>query len=206
MRNNTKKNVYIGLFAAISFVLYYFEVSTAIIFPAAPFLKIDFSDIPALFSGVMFGPVSAVIVELIKNILHALIISKEPMFSGEIGNFISNVIFILPIIIYYNKNKEVKLNKYVIVLTLSVLMASLVMCLVNYFITLPLYGINENSVKLAMIYSSFLPFNILKGYVLGAVFFLLYKSLKKFIKGEWFIFKITLLLVILSWFFIYKII
>ena len=35
-----------------------------------PFLKIDFSDVPALIAAIIFGPVAGIIVEAIKNILH----------------------------------------------------------------------------------------------------------------------------------------
>ena len=75
----------LSMMVALSFLLQYFEFPIPALFPA--YLKIDPSDIPALFVGIFVGPGSAVIVEFLKNILHALFISKDPNFSGEIANF-----------------------------------------------------------------------------------------------------------------------
>ena len=72
MKENKKslKSVYmlciIGMLSAVSFVLFLFEFP---VIPSLGHLKLDFSDVPAMVSGVLFGPVSAVVVELIKNLI-----------------------------------------------------------------------------------------------------------------------------------------
>ena len=50
--------------AVVLFLLFEFPLLSA-----APYLKMDFSDIPAIFGAVVFGPVCGVMVELIKNLL-----------------------------------------------------------------------------------------------------------------------------------------
>ncbi|HCB99724.1 MAG TPA: riboflavin transporter RibU, partial [Ruminococcaceae bacterium] len=56
--------VLIGLFAAISIILYFLEIP---FFSA--YLKIDFSDLPAALAAILFGPLAGILIELIKNII-----------------------------------------------------------------------------------------------------------------------------------------
>ena len=92
---NTKKDskhvrsmVYVGMLTALAFALYYMEIPAGFLVPATPFLKIDFSDVPALIATLGLGPIAGTLVELLKNILH-IAITKEPALSGEVGNFLS---------------------------------------------------------------------------------------------------------------------
>ena len=62
----TRKIVVTGLLAALSSVLMY--VNFALPF-APPYLKIDFSDFPALLASFSVGPISGLAVCLIKNII-----------------------------------------------------------------------------------------------------------------------------------------
>lgn len=171
----TKKLVYIGMLSAIAFGFYFLEVSIGFLFPAAPFLKIDFSDLPAYVGAVGLGPVSGIVIEAIKNILH-ISITKEPAFSGEIGNFLAGVAMILPASLILRK----KFNWKGILLSICIgtLCATAVMAFANYFITLPLYGINDHAAKMSMIYAAFIPFNILKGVVISILSILVYRALR----------------------------
>ncbi|GIN97338.1 hypothetical protein J6TS1_32080 [Siminovitchia terrae] len=69
-------------------------------FPIPPFpayLTVDFSDIPALIAALMFGPLAAIIVELIKNILDYLMIGSEAGIPiGNFSNFLAGTMFVLP--------------------------------------------------------------------------------------------------------------
>ncbi len=52
--------------------------------PSAEYLKMDFSDIPALLSGILLGPLYGVAVEIIKNVIH---LAKSTTFGiGELIN------------------------------------------------------------------------------------------------------------------------
>ena len=58
----TRKVVMIGMFGAISGILYCFDFAI----PIAPnFYKLDFSELPALIAGFAFGPVAGVLVEFV---------------------------------------------------------------------------------------------------------------------------------------------
>lgn len=179
MNKNSKKIALISIMSGLALVLYFFEISLGFLFPAAPFLKMDFSDIPAVFTGIALGPIPGVLVQLIKNILHAIFMTKEPMLSGEIGNFVAGVLFILPVVILARKNYK----KYIIPsLLCGTILMTLAMCFVNYFITLPLYGIPV-SARIPMIISAFLPFNLLKGCILSIVVYLLFPKLQSTIRS-----------------------
>lgn len=56
-----------------------------------PFIKLDFSDLPALVGAVMFGPLAGVVIQLLKNIIHFA--SSNSMFIGEISNFFLGATF-----------------------------------------------------------------------------------------------------------------
>ncbi|MDR1795686.1 MAG: ECF transporter S component [Erysipelotrichaceae bacterium] len=174
---NTRKIVWISILTALAILFYFVEISVGFLFPSAPFLKIDFSDLPALIGGIVTGPSGAILIQLFKNVLHALLMTKEPSFSGEIGNFAAGVFFVLPILFSLQFKRKISLLLGCIAGTLAM---TLMMCFVNYVVTLPLYGIPE-AARIPLILSTFIPFNIIKGILLSAVFMVLYPHLDRFL-------------------------
>lgn len=166
----------VGVMTGLAFALYFLEVPFPFLFPAAPFLKVDFSDIPAILTGIAAGPMAGVLVQLFKNILHAMFLMKEPAFSGEVANFASSVALMLPIVILYRKDeKKYKWISGVIgTITLAV-----VMIFVNYFITFNLYGMPPGfEYRMGLILTTFTPFNLLKGTLITIVYVMLYPKMK----------------------------
>jgi len=160
--SKTRLVVLTGVLSALAFALYFFEFPLAFIFP--PFLKIDFSDVPAIIGGLAAGPVVGVAVQLIKNILHFLLISKEPMASGEIANFFAGVGYMLPVILISSRSSMAsdkgiyKIMPYVA----GTLIGTVAINIVNYFITLPLYGMTDATEKMNFIITAGIPFNLVK--------------------------------------------
>jgi riboflavin transporter FmnP len=179
-RNSTKLITLLGVMTALAYILYFLELPVGFIFPAAPFLKIDFSDIPAILVGLSAGPLAGVVVELFKNILHAIFLMKEPAGSGEIANFAAGISYLIPVILIARKDFTPK--KYIPAMMLGTICMVITLSFVNYFITLPLYGITSNAIKLGMIYSTFAPFNTIKGIVISIVIVLLYPRLRSVLK------------------------
>ena len=93
-----------AMLSAIAFILMYLEIPLPMIMP--DFIKFDFSDLPALIGTFAFGPVSGVIICLIKNLLH-LMVSKS-MFVGELSNFILGAVFVGISGLYYKSHKTKK--------------------------------------------------------------------------------------------------
>ena len=79
------------------------------LFPAAPFLKLDFSTFVTLFGGYMFGPLGAIVIEGIKQLL--IWGTKSTTGGvGEVANFIMATSFVIvPTVLY--RFKRYVLNK-----------------------------------------------------------------------------------------------
>ena len=98
-----KALVSIAMLSSIAYILMLLN------FPIPPFpnfLKIDFSDIPALIGTLIFGPMAGVLIELFKNILDYFMTGSETGVPiGHFANFISGLVFILPTYYLYKKLK-----------------------------------------------------------------------------------------------------
>ena len=101
-----------AMLGAIGFVLMLLEFPVAPI-PAAAHLKMDLSDIPALFGAIVYGPVAGVVVEFIKNALELAVKGfGTQMGFGNLMNFIVGCAFVVPFSLVYRsfkkKEKETK--------------------------------------------------------------------------------------------------
>jgi riboflavin transporter FmnP len=185
-----------GMMTALAEVLMLLEIAL----PLMPgFLKYDFSDIPALFAGFACGPVSGVIVELLKNLIHMPFTNTQ--YIGEVANFLSGSIFVLTTTIIYLRMK----NKKGVILSLAFGTVALVIAtsFVNYFFTIPLYEkvmgfplaviidmcdaantLAKIDSKLDVILMTFVPFNIFKGITISLVAFLCYMPLRGFFEEK----------------------
>ncbi|KHO61051.1 membrane protein [Thermoanaerobacter sp. YS13] len=192
-KTKTQAIVKVGFLSATAFILMYLEFQVPL-FPG--FLKLDFSDVPALVASFAIGPLYGVMVELIKNILHATITQSGGI--GEIANFAIGSIFVYTAGIIYQFNKTRK-NALISMAIATVVMA-FTASLLNYYVFLPLYqkvmgwpmdaiinmsrAANKNivDVKTLISYGIF-PFNVLKGIVLSVITLLVYKKLSPFLKN-----------------------
>ena len=101
----TRKVVMIGMFSAISGILYCFDFAL----PIAPsFYKLDLSELPALIAGFAFGPVAGVLVEFIKEIVKLAIKSTSTAFVGDLANFLIGCMLVLPASVIYQFHKSKK--------------------------------------------------------------------------------------------------
>ena len=162
----------IGVLSALSFMIMFLEFPIPF-FP--PYLKIDLSDIPAIIGGFAFGPLAGVAVEFIKNLLH-LITKTETGGIGELANFLTGASFVIASSLIYFKNKNKKTA--VIGLAVGTVVMTIVMCLANYYILLPFYlGSAPSPNNLVLIWTTTLPFNLIKGIIVSIISALIYKSL-----------------------------
>ncbi len=123
----------IALMSVIGFILILINVPLPI-FPV--FLKIDLSDMPALLTAISMGPLAGVLVQLIKNLLHAFYSSSGGV--GEIANFVVGVALILPLSIIY-KRKENNAS-YIIGAVIGIIFMAICAVLMNIYVLFPLYG------------------------------------------------------------------
>ena len=96
MSNKRNKKIFnitiIGLMTAIATIIYMVFPEVQIV-PGVEYMKVDFSDFPAILTGVIFGPVQGVLVEIFKNIIHLTRTTTAGI--GEIMNIVigSSMIF-----------------------------------------------------------------------------------------------------------------
>lgn len=181
-----------AVLSAIAFVLAFFEFPV----PLSPsFARMDLSDLPALIGAFAYGPVSGVLIELVKNALQLLTSSTGGI--GELANFIMGSSFVVAAGLVY-KHHKTKKTAILACLIASVIMG-VVATVVNYFILLPVF---EAFMPLDQLIASFgefmpfiktkldvvlfnaFPFNLLKGIGISIVTMLLYKRLTPILKGR----------------------
>ncbi|MEL7598281.1 MAG: ECF transporter S component, partial [Clostridiaceae bacterium] len=157
------------------------------------------SDLPALLGTFALGPVSGILIELFKNVLHIVFKGTQTGFVGEFANFMVGSIFVATAGIIYKIRKSKKTA--ILGLIVGTIVMSLAASVLNYTILLPLYAkvfkapieafvamaaaINPNikTVK-DLVLLSILPFNLLKGIVISAVTIPVYKSISPILHRE----------------------
>lgn len=176
--------VVLALLGTISFALFFLKFPLPLL---PPFLKIDFGDIPAIIAGLIFSPVASVVVIGIKNFLYLAIGTGEPI--GVSSNFIASSLFVLPIAIFYHKHKSIK--SIIAGIGIGTIVMAIVMSLLNYVVFLPLYALFMNvedyaveSVRRGIVLVGILPFNIIKGIIVGTLFIPVFVKMSSWIENK----------------------
>lgn len=177
MKKNENRNldrmVKISLLSAVAVILMYIDIP---LLPAFPWLKIDFSDVPALMGAFAFGPLTGVVIELLKNILILLVKGTGTGFVGEMANFIVGVSLVLPAAIIYHKNKCKK--SAIMGMIVGGISIEIIGILANAYLILPAFGMKMAGADLMnYILFGLLPFNGIKAVLVGVATFVLYKKL-----------------------------
>ena len=193
-KENIRKIVVIGIMSAVSAVLMMLSFNIPIM---PSFIKMDFSELPALITAFSIGPISGILVCLIKNLINLPFSTTAGV--GELSNFVLGVCLVLPAGLIYKKMKSRKGA------LIGSVLGSLIMALLsipwNYYITYPAYinilnfpleailgmykAINPNVNGLMQALLIFnLPYTFCKGIVISLLTFLLYKKLSPIIKGK----------------------
>lgn len=186
MKRKTRLLTLVAVFSALSFIIMFFSINIPL-FPH--FLKLDISDVPALFLGFIFGPLYGVLVVLGKNILHLFITSN--MGIGELANFIIGSSLIgTSSYFYYKKNWNLFFSFLWGILTMA-----LTSIIVNLVIIIPLYDkvlglpiskiisltskVNPlvNSLPKYLLFTIG-PFNLVKGLVISIITYIIYNKVK----------------------------
>ncbi|MBE6788108.1 MAG: ECF transporter S component [Ruminococcaceae bacterium] len=182
-----------ALLGAIGFVLMAIEISLPIM---PSFIKLDFSELPALIAAFAYGPVYAVAVCFIKNLLHLFITNTAGV--GELANFLMGVFFVVPAGLIYNKMKSRKGALIGSLLGAAVMAVACVF--INLFITYPIYykilipeqvilsmyqailPSVDSILKSLVIFN--LPFTFAKGILVSMICFFVYKKLSPILKKK----------------------
>ena len=197
--NNEKKKIdtrviaAAGMLTAVAIILQYIELPVPMVMPA--FIKFDFSDLPALIGAFAFGPLTGVIIELVKNLLHCAVSQSATV--GELSNFILGAVFTFVAGYIYKKNKTKK-NAIIGGIVGAVVMG-LISIPSNYFVVYPFYyNFMPEEVVLGMYQAIIpamksiiqcllvfnLPFTIIKGLLSVLITVFVYKPLSPVLHGR----------------------
>lgn len=182
----TKKLTLSAVLAAIAVVIMFLEFALPFM---PPFLKLDLSDIPALVGGFVMGPIAAVLIQLIKNLVHILLTQTGGI--GEISNFVIGSLYAgIASLIYCRSGKQRK--KAVLGLVMGSLAMVIGAMVYNYFISIPIYAqimpmeqiiglcgkvnplIHDSA---TMILFGFLPFNLFKAVLVSVLAYIFYTKM-----------------------------
>lgn len=182
-----------AILGAMGFVLMLLEFPLPFIIPS--FIKLDFSEIPALIATFAYGPLLGILVCLIKNLLHLFVTTSAGV--GELSNFLMGAIFVGVAGLFYKKSHSRRGA------LLGSLIGAFIMAVVsiftNYFIVYPafvvIYGMPmeailgmykqllpaaDNLFKALVIFN--VPFNLAKGMLDAGVCFVIYKRISPLLK------------------------
>lgn len=174
----------IAVLAAISAVLYMIEI------PIIAFYKLDLSNLPVMLGAFSMGPVPGLMILGVKSLLGLLHSSSGGV--GELADFIMGAALMLPAELIYRRNKS--RGSALIGMAMGTACMIVVAVLVNWKIMIPFYmsafGMPmEKVIGMAAEVLPFVdtewkvllcvtaPFNLLKGFVLSLLTFLVYKRL-----------------------------
>ena len=175
--------------------------STALMFLSFPvplmpgFIKLDFSELPALIASFSMGPLYGVAVCLVKNLVNLL--KTQTGGIGELSNFILGAVFVGVAGIIY-KRKKTRMSALIGSLAGALAMAG-ISIVSNYFIIYPIYEKMMPLEAILGMYRAILPsvktliqallifnapFTFVKGMLSVIITFLIYKKISPIIKGK----------------------
>ena len=188
---HTRKMVMTAMLAAVASVLMFFSFNV----PLMPsFIKMDLSELPALIAAFTMGPVSGMVVCLVKNLVNLFFSTTGGV--GELSNFLLGCCFVVPAGYIYSRMRTRKgalIGSFAGAATMAV-----VSVFTNYFVVYPIYtaflpmeaimgmyqAINpsvETLMEALVIFN--MPFTFIKGMVSVVITFLIYKKISPIIKG-----------------------
>ncbi|MBO4374477.1 MAG: ECF transporter S component [Lachnospiraceae bacterium] len=181
-----------AMLAAAAYVLMFLEFPVPLM---PPFIKMDFSELPALIAAFAYGPLSGVLVCLVKNLIHLL--NTQTGGVGELANFVLGASFVFTAGMIYKKRHNKK-GAIAGALLGTVIMGA-VSLFVNYYIVYPIY---TNFMPMEAIIAAYqliyagvsdlwgclllfnLPFTVFKGLCSVLITFIIYKKLSPLLKGN----------------------
>lgn len=181
----------VGIFSALCYVLYLIRTPLSFWFPF--WLEINLSDVPALISGFMLGPLAGVLTVTVKILLKLPFTSTACV--GELADYLIGLAFVLPSSLVYKRHKDVK--HALCGMILGAVCSIITAIIANVFILIPFYlfvqnwklstlveacsgvikGITEGNFYVYYAFFAVLPFNLLRCVVAGGITFLVYKKI-----------------------------
>jgi riboflavin transporter FmnP len=194
MKSKTRWLATVAILAALAAVMMLFRFPL----PFLPnFYKLHFSESVVVLGGYVVGPGGAVLIQAIKVVLKILTSGSNSMLIGDLANMIMGLSFALPAILYYRRHPNTM--GVIVGLVLGVLCQTVVGCLVNYYILIPMYAtafgmsiddiiaayanLNADVTSLTKFVLFFTaPFNLIQGILDSIIVVIVYKAAHQLFK------------------------
>lgn len=180
---------YTAIFACMAGVLMLVEIP---LFFAPGFYKLDLSEMPILICTFYLGPVAGVAAELVKVLVKLLLKGTTTAYVGDFANFAVGCSFVLPASVIYHARPGRRTA--LVGMAAGTLVMTVFGSLFNAVYLLPkfaeLYGIPMETIvsmgtavnasitdAATLVLFAVVPFNLLKGIVVSALTFVLYKRI-----------------------------
>ena len=167
---STRYMAAVAMFAAVSFVA---VLVSKVIPNVAGFLSYEPKDAVIVIAGLLYGPLTSVLISAIVSFIEMISISSTGPY-GFLMNVVSTCAFAVLAAWYYPKHRTQK--DAVVGLAFGVVTMAVAMMLWNYIITPYYMGVPRATVA-GMMMTVFLPFNLVKGGINAGLTLLLYKPI-----------------------------
>nr|WP_091528001.1 ECF transporter S component [Alkalibacterium subtropicum] len=176
--SKTKKLVGIAVLASLAWVI---SMLAFPVLPGSPFLKVDFSDLAVLFGMYVYGPAAGITIAFIRSLLSYAQKGGEMGFPiGDTAAFIASVSFTLPIYMILVKYGSSLKNKIAGIFS-STLSLTVMMSVLNWLVIAPAYmavmGFDVGPMRTYLLLAV-VPFNLIKGVLVGLVFYVAFSKMK----------------------------
>ncbi|MGX6428326.1 ECF transporter S component [Levilactobacillus yonginensis] len=170
--------VEMALFAGISYVLMFVALP---IVPIVPYMKLDLSDLVVLIGMSVFGLGGAILIAAVKELLYFVTTGMDVVnLIGVMTAFIADLSLIVPISLVL-KRRNPSLTRQIVAVVLGTLSLTVVLSLGNWLVITPLYlkvlNISIGLPVSKLVLLGVIPFNLIKGVVLGILFILLIRRM-----------------------------
>ena len=170
------KIVIMAMLAALAVVIGLYKIP---IIPMAPWLTLDFADIPILIAAMLFGTVPGLIVLFVVCMIQAFLLGGDG-WIGLIMHFVSSGILVILVGILCRRKQT--LTRLIITAAIGVVLVTAVMIPMNYIFTPILNPSATKEVIDTFLLPAIIPYNLVQTSVSGAGFVLLFMSLRPFLK------------------------
>jgi riboflavin transporter FmnP len=194
-RMNIKQMSVIAIFSALSVLLYYFGKFNLPFFPS--WLDIQFSDIPALLVSFMYGPISGVLVIIVR--FFCKLPGTSTVGVGEFADVLIGVTLVLVAGLIYKKHKSFK--GALCAMGIGMLSATFMATVSNWLILIPAYKgiagypqaaltgvmdtiissgngvVTDNNFMAYYLFIGVVPFNLFRYVIVFGITIILYKRL-----------------------------
>ena len=174
-RMSAKRLAFMAIFVALSYAVSFWEIP---LFPATPYLKLDFGNVFILLVSFLLGPIEGVVVCGLKESLRML--SSSSGCVGELANMATTTAFILLPSIVYQFRKGLRI--VIPCLIAACFIGTGVALVTNRFITFPLYMQSAAAGVFQDVFWFIVAFNLIKTAAVSFLTVLLYKRLSNFLK------------------------